>query len=118
MSKSIINNLSEQVYNCCSQIPLGYVSTYKNIANFLNISPRVVGQTLKRNPYAPKVPCHRVIASTFFIGGFQGEWGEGKKINLKKERLKKEGIFFDSKGYLVKDLRDKVIFKNFEKNSS
>jgi methylated-DNA-[protein]-cysteine S-methyltransferase len=68
-----ISNLSQRVYACCSQIPEGSVSTYKHIADFLGISPRIVGQSLKNNPYAPKVPCHRVIASNFFIGGFQGE---------------------------------------------
>jgi O-6-methylguanine DNA methyltransferase len=73
MSTLKISNTSQQVYDCCSQIPEGYVSTYKHIANFLGISPRVVGQSLKNNPYAPKVPCHRVIASNFFIGGFQGD---------------------------------------------
>lgn len=73
MSLLKITNVSQQVYDCCSQIPEGYVSTYKYIANFLGISPRLVGQALKNNPYAPKVPCHRVIASNFFIGGFRGE---------------------------------------------
>ena len=31
-------------------------------------------QALKRNPYAPHVPCHRVIASTLELGGFKGDW--------------------------------------------
>ncbi|MEG7978736.1 MAG: MGMT family protein [Mollicutes bacterium UO1] len=74
MSNLVVNNFSHQVYNCCSQIPVGFVSTYKHIAIFLHISPRVVGQILKNNPYpAEKVPCHRVIASSYFIGGFRGE---------------------------------------------
>jgi methylated-DNA-[protein]-cysteine S-methyltransferase len=74
MSKSIINNLSHPVYNCCSQIPKGKVSTYKYIAEFLHIPPRVVGQVLKNNPFSPsEVPCHRVIATNFFIGGYYGE---------------------------------------------
>jgi len=74
MSKSTITNFSPKVYNCCSQIPKGQVSTYKYIADFLHISPRQVGQILKINPFPPsEVPCHRVIATNFFIGGYYGE---------------------------------------------
>lgn len=108
------NNFSHPVYKCCSQIPIGCVSTYKHIANFLQISPRVVGQILKNNPYlSEKVPCHRVIATNFFIGGFRGEWGEGKKVMQKKEKLTNEGILFDVRGYLLKNLRERVIFQSF-----
>ncbi|MFQ5952865.1 MAG: MGMT family protein [Candidatus Omnitrophota bacterium] len=48
-----------------------------------------MGQALKKNPYAPKVPCHRVIASSGAIGGYSG--------GLKKKRglLEKEGIKCD-----------------------
>ncbi|CAG8606177.1 4756_t:CDS:2 [Ambispora gerdemannii] len=101
-----VSHFRQKVYNCCSQIPSGQISTYKGIAQFLNISSRVVGQVLKNNPYlSEKVPCHRVIASNYFIGGFRGEWGEGEKIREKKEKLASERIFFDEKGYLVKSLR-------------
>lgn len=63
-----------KVYQLCAQIPKGYISTYKKIAEVLRTSPRAVGQVLKKNPFASeKVPCHRVIASNFFIGGFRGE---------------------------------------------
>ena len=37
-------------------------------------SPRSVGGALRNNPFAPRIPCHRVIASSFFVGGFKGEW--------------------------------------------
>ncbi|CAG8577819.1 7995_t:CDS:2 [Ambispora leptoticha] len=72
--KSLSSNFSHPVYNCCSQIPKGKVSTYKYIAEFLHISPREVGQILKNNPFlSSEVPCHRVIATNFFIGGYYGE---------------------------------------------
>jgi methylated-DNA-[protein]-cysteine S-methyltransferase len=62
------------VYKLCSQVPSGYFTTYKSIANFIGISPRLVGQILKKNICPSEVvPCHRVIASNFFIGGFRGE---------------------------------------------
>jgi len=31
-------------------------------------------QGMRRNPYAPVVPCHRVIASNLCLGGFHGSW--------------------------------------------
>lgn len=74
MPKPIIGGFSQKIYNLCSQIPDGQVSTYKYIADFLHISPRTVGQVLKNNPFSSSlVPCHRIIASNYFIGGFHGE---------------------------------------------
>lgn len=50
-------------------------------------SPRSVGAALRDNPFAPFVPCHRVIASSLFVGGFLGEWktlrgGEGAGVGV------------------------------------
>jgi methylated-DNA-[protein]-cysteine S-methyltransferase len=73
MPKPIISNFSQKVYNICSQIPKGQLSTYKYLAQFLSSSPRAVGQALAKNPFAPEVPCHRVIASNFYFGGYKGE---------------------------------------------
>src|ERR1043165_5530855 len=106
-----------QVYQLCSQIPKGYVSTYKQIAKILNTSPRAVGQALRNNPFASRVvPCHRVIESNFFIGGYRGQTAKGKisKLTIKQKKLIKEGIFFNSKGYLQKELRKDKIFEKFE----
>lgn len=55
------------------------------------------------------MPCHRVIASTLFVGGFQGDWQpksagdkvEGVKQNKKLLLLNSEGVEFDSRGYLL-----------------
>jgi methylated-DNA-[protein]-cysteine S-methyltransferase len=56
-----------------------------------------VGQALKVNPFAPKVPCHRVISSSLEIGGFQGKTA-GAAIKRKLKLLKKEGVEFDESG--------------------
>ena len=51
----------------------GKVSTYQELAKALHCgSCQAVGQALRRNPYAPIVPCHRVIAASQAIGGFCG----------------------------------------------
>lgn len=47
---------------------------------------RAVGQAMNKNPYAPRVPCHRVVSSDGGIGGFA--IGVDKKIAI----LKKEGV--------------------------
>lgn len=63
-----------------------------------------VGNALRNNPFSPYVPCHRVIASNLFIGGFFGEWGKdhktGLRYNDKVAILSEEGVQFDDKGNL------------------
>ena len=76
-----------RVWKLCIMIPKGRVSTYKIIAEKLGTKAyRAVGQALHRNPYAPVVPCHRVINSDGSTGGFAQ--GQKRKIEL----LKKEGV--------------------------
>ena len=78
---------NEKVWKLCRRIPKGKVSTYKEIAKRLNTKAyRAVGNALNKNPYAPKVPCHRVVNTNGNLGGFTT--GTKKKISL----LKKEGI--------------------------
>lgn len=68
-------------------------------------SPRSVGSALRNNPFAPYIPCHRVIASNMFLGGFMGEWTKERQGTQKRklELLEGEGVRFDQKGVLVKD---------------
>ena len=72
----------------------------------------VVGNALRRNPYAPRIPCHRVIASNLFIGGFQGVWDlKGATVTKKLGMLKDEGVGFDSLG-VIKD--SNLVFDEFQ----
>ncbi|KAF9464332.1 6-O-methylguanine DNA methyltransferase [Collybia nuda] len=93
------------VYDYTISIPCGKVTTYKDVSAAVGGSPRSVGNALRTNPFAPYVPCHRVIASSFFIGGFFGEWGKdhktGTRCNQKLGILLSEGVNFDKKGHLV-----------------
>ncbi|KIM78002.1 hypothetical protein PILCRDRAFT_76122 [Piloderma croceum F 1598] len=93
------------VYDYVRTIPCGTVTTYKDIAIALKEgSPRSVGGALRNNPFAPFVPCHRIVASNFFVGGFYGEWGVGADTDSqgrrKMEMLAKEGVGFTKGGYL------------------
>ncbi len=77
----------EKVYKACKKIPKGKVATYADIAHALGGKGyRAVGSALNKNPYAPRVPCHRVVGASGRIGGFAG--GVKKKIAI----LKKEGV--------------------------
>ncbi|KAF7318175.1 DNA binding methylated-DNA-cysteine S-methyltransferase [Mycena chlorophos] len=92
------------VYDYTRTIPAGKVVTYKDVCNAVGGSPRSVGGALRTNPFAPFVPCHRVVASNLFIGGFLGEWGREHKTGTQCDRkltlLAQEGVAFTEDGYL------------------
>jgi methylated-DNA-[protein]-cysteine S-methyltransferase len=56
-------------------------------------SPRAIGQALRVNPFAPTVPCHRVIASDLSPGGFAGRTS-GPELARKLRLLASEGVVF------------------------
>jgi len=100
--------LLEKVLHLCSKIPKGKVTTYKIIAHKLNTKAyRAVGAALKRNRYAPKIPCHRVVASDGHIGGYKGKWNSKQKLMM----LRKEGIevknnkIVNFKGVLIETIK-------------
>ena len=74
------------------KIPKGKIKSYKQVALGINRprSARAVANACGKNPYAPKVPCHRVIRSDGSLGGYSGSGG----IKTKKKLLKKEGFSF------------------------
>ena len=80
-------NFYEQVWEQTRKIPEGRVSTYKDIAESLSSRAyRALGTALNKNPYAPEVPCHRVVNSDGRVGNFAS--GTSKKVKI----LKKEGV--------------------------
>ena len=82
-----MKNFNERCYLILRKVPKGKVTTYKEIAKSLNSKAyRAVGNAMNKNPYAPKVPCHRVVKSDGKVGGFAS--GTKKKIKM----LKEEGI--------------------------
>jgi methylated-DNA-[protein]-cysteine S-methyltransferase len=90
-----------RVYEALCEVPRGAVTTYGALARRIACgSAQAVGNALRNNPYAPRVPCHRVIAADLSIGGFQGE-REGKAITRKLALLASEGVIFDADGKLA-----------------
>lgn len=99
---------AEQIYQVLKQVPRGKVTTYAALARLINSKAyRAVGMVLSKNPYAPVVPCHRVVRSDGTIGGFMGQKA-GPTVMKKKKMLEAEGIIFE--GDKVKDF-EKVLFK-------
>jgi len=75
-----------------TRIPRGKVTTYGQIAKKLHTKAyRAVGNACRQNPYAPKVPCHRVVKSDGTIGGFGGRT-KGKTVENKINLLRKERV--------------------------
>lgn len=70
--------------------------TYRGLAQAIGCSScQAVGQALRRNPFAPVVPCHRVIKSDLTPGGFTGKQ-DHSAIQRKLELLAAEGVVFEN----------------------
>ena len=90
MNASGITEFQRKVYLELLNVPCGETISYGELARRIGCrSAQAVGQALKRNPFAPDVPCHRVIASDGSIGGFGGD-RVGEKIDKKKKLLEME----------------------------
>ncbi|KAJ3000917.1 methylated-DNA--protein-cysteine methyltransferase [Thoreauomyces humboldtii] len=79
-----------RVWSLLLEIPPGSASTYGLLATRLDSSPRAVGNALRRNPFAPQVPCHRVVAAKGRLGGFKGS-RSGREMEEKTALLRSEG---------------------------
>lgn len=98
-SHTVLTPYRKRLYAALLSVPEGRYTTYAALSNFLGSSARAVGSGMRNNPFAPEVPCHRVLASDGSIGGFGGSWGiDGKNASKKFDLLKKEGVKFDSNG--------------------
>lgn len=82
----------ERVYAFTQKIPSGKVATYGQIAHLAGNkkAARAVGGYMRRNPDAPHIPCHRVVAKNGSLTGYS----LGKGIATKKKLLVKEGVPF------------------------
>ena len=80
----------KKVWNYLKTIKKGTVKSYKQVAIAINRpkSARAVANAVGKNPFAPKIPCHRVIRSDGSLGGYSGKGG----VKTKKLLLKREGV--------------------------
>ena len=90
LNSTEITEFQRRVYIELLNVPRGATITYGELARRIGCrSAQAVGQALRRNPFAPYVPCHRVIASNGSIGGFHGQI-EGEMIEKKRQLLETE----------------------------
>ncbi|MCW3984922.1 MAG: MGMT family protein [Candidatus Bathyarchaeota archaeon] len=82
-----LTDYGQRVLRLTSLIPTGYVTTYGALAKAAGGSPRSVGRVMATNPFAPLIPCHRVVAADMTLGGY----GDGLKTKwdiLQRENRK------------------------------
>jgi methylated-DNA-[protein]-cysteine S-methyltransferase len=80
-------SFQQKVWAITARIPRGQVATYADVARKLRSRGyRAVGAALHSNPYAPQVPCHRVVGSDGRLTGF------AQGLPAKRKMLEKEGI--------------------------
>lgn len=104
IESSTLTPFRKHVLTLLCEIPRGRYSTYGALSDHISQTSRktcarAVGSGIRNNPFAPEVPCHRILAGDGSIGGFHGEWGkDGKYASKKHELLSEEGVRFDSTG--------------------
>lgn len=79
-----LRELDGRVYEIVRRIPRGATLSYGQVAERLGdrLLARAVGQALSRNPFAPVVPCHRVLGADGRPGGFSARGGLHTKLQL------------------------------------
>ena len=80
-----------KVWNYLKKIPKGETRTYLQVAKTIGKpkAHRAVANAVGKNPYPPKIPCHRVIRSDGSLGGYSGKGGIKTKLKLlRSEKVK------------------------------
>ena len=83
-----MTKFQSECYEALKKVPKGKVITYAGLARMVGRpkAHRAVGSAMNKNPYAPQVPCHRLVKSNGDLGGFATD------IKVKIKRLQKEGV--------------------------
>ncbi len=81
-----------KVWSYLKKIPKGKLKTYAQVAKAIGKpkAVRAVANAIGKNPFPPKIPCHRVIRSDGKLGGYSAKGS----IKTKKKLLKNEGFSF------------------------
>ena len=91
LNSACITPFQRMVYLELLDVPAGETITYGELAHRIGCgSAQAVGQALKRNPFAPDVPCHRVVAADGSLGGYMGK-RDGELLERKRRLLDEEG---------------------------
>lgn len=84
LDMSGVSEFHQRIYAIARRIPPGQTRTYGEIAEQLGDKglSRAVGQAMGLNPFAPVVPCHRVLAAGNKPGGFSAGGGALTKLRM------------------------------------
>lgn len=96
INKAEISDFEKRVYLMLLKVPRGRVVTYGDLSRLAGFpgAARAVGSAMNKNPFAPKVPCHRVVKSDGNVGDFAHgikrkiSMLEGEGIEIKKGKIK------------------------------
>jgi len=78
-------SFNQKIWAVCSRIPAGKVATYADLAAAVGSNGyRAVGNAMNKNPYAPRVPCHRVVGSNGSLTGYAAGLAKKKKMLLEE----------------------------------
>jgi len=89
IEKSTGTEFQKAVWRELCNIPRGETITYAELARRIRRprAVRAVANAVGHNPFAPDIPCHRVVRSDGSLGGYSGKGG----IATKRKLLKQEG---------------------------
>jgi methylated-DNA-[protein]-cysteine S-methyltransferase len=93
-----VPEFNQHVYEISRAILPGFTRTYGEIAGEMGQphAARAVGQALGHNPFAPVVPCHRILAAGGRSGGFSAPGGVDAKLvmlEIEKAQVNGPGLF-------------------------
>ena len=74
--------LENKILHKMQIVRYGKTKSYKEIAELVGTSPRVVGNACKKNPLLLVIPCHRIISHDGNLGGFSAPGGVKTKLKL------------------------------------
>lgn len=83
------SNFAKRAYSKLLEVPKGYVITYGDLSLAIGCSKmgsRAVGNVQNKNPYAPDVPCHRVVLNSGKLGGRVCFWPREEARNITRRR--------------------------------
>lgn len=81
-----LSTYTQKVLETTALIPTGYVTSYGALAKTAGGSPRAVGRVMASNPFAPIIPCHRVVSSDFTLGGYGGGLNTKLELLIREKR--------------------------------
>lgn len=99
-----LSSYTQEVLKAVSQVPLGCVTSYGEMAHLVGGSGRAVGRVMALNPFAPIVPCHRIVGSDFSLCGYGGG------LDAKEKFLEREKQGYKSKREIMIDDKRLVVF--------